>query len=94
MRNFHDKNAIHKFRSVGRFYDQGHFGTLHKAIHAHRSSNSWELELEVGDVIESKDYCSNGSSIGKNFRTRMTGIYPTIKVQTRIYCPYLPTSDY
>lgn len=68
MRNFHDKNAIHKFRSVGRFYDQGHFGTLHKAIHAHRSSNSWELELEVGDVIESKDYCSNGSSIGKNFK--------------------------
>ncbi|CAI8040544.1 Brain-specific angiogenesis inhibitor 1-associated protein 2 [Geodia barretti] len=48
-----------------------------KAIHPHKPTDSSQLELKMGDLIEADENSQqNGWLLGKNFRTGVTGWFP------------------
>lgn len=91
MQTFHP-DASRNFYSLDDIY---YFGgqnahNLH-VLYPHSPKNSYEIELQPGDLIGIAGNHWDGYSKGMNRRTGRTGLFPSYKAEDRVSAADMPT---
>jgi len=75
------------------YYFGGQNGHNVRAVVAHEPQNQEEIALQVGDLIGIAGNHWDGYSKGTNYRTGMSGLYPSWKVEEVMETAKFPTYD-